>query len=172
MPAKQGNTRNKVNWLCIYAMLTAVCLIIGYVESLVNLGLIAPGIKIGLSNSVACVLVFRGDIKGAFAVNITRILLSALLFGSPVSLAFALAGGIISLIVMALLGKCRKFSVIGVSALGGVVHNIAQCTVGACVIGIGIFYYLPVLIISGAVCGVFVGVLSKLILKRMNPKNV
>ncbi len=172
MPAEQGNTRNKIKRLCIFAMLTAVCLIIGYVESLINLGLIAPGIKIGLSNSVACVLVFRGDIKGAFAVNITRILLSALLFGSPVSLAFALAGGILSLVVMALLSKCPKFSAVGVSALGGAVHNIAQCTVGACIIGVGVFYYLPVLIISGAVCGVFVGVLSKLILKRMETQNV
>lgn len=171
MSAEQGNSRNKIKRLCIYALLTAVCLIIGYIESLVNLGFIAPGIKIGLANSVACLLIFSRDIKGALLVNIARILLSALLFGSPLSLVFALSGGIISLAAMIILSKCRQFSVIGVSAFGGVLHNMAQCVVGACVIGVGIFYYLPVLMISGVLSGALVGVLSGLILNRMKSEN-
>ena len=155
-------------------MLTAVCIIIGYIESLVELSFIAPGIKIGLSNSIACVLVFYGDTKGAFAVNISRILLTALLFGSPVSLCFAMAGGVASLIAMALLKKCRFFSVTGVSALGGVLHNTAQCAVGIAFVGKGVIFYLPVLLLFGVACGTAVGILSKLILARIekSEKNV
>ena len=155
-------------------MLTAVCLIIGYVESLMELSFIAPGVKIGLSNSIACVLVFYGDIRGAVAVNISRILLSALLFGSPVSLCFALAGGMASLVIMSLLKNCRFLSIAGVSALGGALHNIAQCAVGVVFVGKGAVYYLPVLLVSGVACGAVVGVLSKLILHRIekSEKNV
>lgn len=167
MPAKHGNTRNTVKKLCIYSLLCAVCMIIGYVESLLDLSFIAPGIKLGLSNSIACVLVFSGDIKGAFAVNISRILLSALLFGSPVSLCFSLAGGLVSLIVMVLLKKCPAFSVIGISALGGAIHNAAQCAVGFIFVGIGVIYYLPVLLVAGILCGGAVGFLSKLVLSRL-----
>lgn len=167
MPAEQGNPRNKVKRLAVWSLLTAVCLIIGYVESLINLSFIAPGIKLGLANSVACVLVFSGDIKGAVAVNLSRILLSALLFGSPVSLAFSIAGGFVSLAVMVLLRKVRFFSVIGISVLGGVFHNTVQCAVGVLFIGKGVAFYLPVLLLSGFLCGAAVGFLSALILKRI-----
>ena len=166
MPAKQGDNRDKVKALCVLSLLAAVCMIVGYLESLIDLSFIVPGIKIGLANSVACLLIFSSDIKGAYAVNITRILLTALLFGSAVSLAFSLAGGIISLTVMVLLKRCKWFSVIGVSAAGGAVHNAAQCAVGVILTGRGVIYYLPLLIAVGVVCGALIGFLSMLLLKR------
>ena len=67
MSAKQGNSRNKLNikQITIYALLVAVCLMVGYLESLLSITLFAavPGIKLGLSNAVALTLVCRGDIK-------------------------------------------------------------------------------------------------------------
>lgn len=167
MSSKQSNSRNTIKKLCLYSMLVAVCMVIGYIESLFELTFIAPGVKIGLSNAVACVLVLRKDIKGAFAVNISRILLSAVLFGSPVSLAFALCGGIVSLSLMSLLSKSRYLSVIGISAIGGTVHNAVQCLIGMFFVGTGAFYYLPLLLISGVLCGMAVGILSSLVLKRI-----
>ena len=173
MSAKQGDFGNRIKKLCVYALLCAVCIIIGYIESLFQLSFIAPGVKIGLSNAVACVLVFRGDVKGAFAVNVSRIVLSSLLFGTPVSFAFALSGGIISLSVMTIIRKWRALSVIGVSALGGVVHNTVQCVVGIIFVGTGVFYYLPILIVFGILSGIAVGFLSSLIIKRIKgEKNV
>lgn len=167
MSTKQGNSRNTIKKLCLYAMLVAACMVIGYIESLFELSFIAPGVKIGLSNAVACVLVFRRDIKGALAVNISRILLSAVLFGSPVSLAFAFCGGVVSTAFMSLLSKSRYLSVIGVSAIGGTVHNAVQCIVGVFFVGTGVFYYLPLLLITGVLCGTAVGILSSLVLKRI-----
>lgn len=166
MSAKQSNTGNKIKRLCIYSLLCAVCMIIGYIESLFDLSFIAPGVKLGLSNSIACALIFTGDIKGAVFVNISRILLSSLLFGSPVSLVFALCGGILSLLVMVLLSKTHIFSVIGTSILGGTAHNLAQCAVGLYFVGFGVVYYLPILLISGMVCGAACGILSDLVIKR------
>ena len=173
MSAKQGYSGNKVRRLCTYALLCAVCMIIGYIESLFELSFIAPGVKLGLANAVSCVLIFTGDIKGAFYVNLSRILLSAFLFSSPVSLAFALSGGVVSLIIMALLSINKSFSVIGISIAGGAAHNTAQCIAGLFFVGKGVLYYLPVLLITGALSGAFIGFLSLLILKRIKgEKNV
>ena len=82
MPAEQGNSRNRIKAarLTRYALFCAICLIVGYIESLLPLSFIAPGVKIGFSNAVALSLLLSGDTKGAFAVNVARILLSALLF--------------------------------------------------------------------------------------------
>ena len=167
MSAKQSNTGDTVKRLCIYSVLVAACMVVGYIESLFELSFIAPGIKIGLSNSVACVLLFSGDIKGAFAVNVSRIVLSALLFGSPVSFCFSLAGGIVSMVIMAFVKKSRHLSVLGVSAIGGAVHNTVQCAVGSVFVGKGVVFYLPMLLFAGVVCGLAVGVISSLVLKRV-----
>ena len=97
MSSKQSDGRNKINIkrLTLYAMLVAVCLIVGYLESILSISLtaIAPGIKIGLSNAVVLTLICTGDIKGAWAINVARISLSALLFGSPISFFLSLSGG-------------------------------------------------------------------------------
>lgn len=171
MSAKQGNSRNRIDIkrVALYALLVSVCLIIGYIENLLSITLIAvaPGIKIGLSNAVALVLACRGDVKGAWLVNIARICLSALLFGSPISFAFSLFGGVASLVVISVLSKTRSVSEIGISIAGGAIHNIFQCVAAILFVGVGVFYYLPVLLLCGAVCGAFCGVLARAILKKI-----
>ncbi len=166
MPAKQGDNRSGIKRLCVYALLCAVCIIFGYVESLVPTALIAPGIKLGLSNSVALLLLTAKDIKGAFFVNITRILLSALLFGSPFSLLFSVSAGVISLLVCSCLSKSDNISTVGLSISGGVVHNITQTAVAVFVVGKGALFYLPVLIAGGMVSGVVIGILAGMIFKK------
>ena len=174
MPAEHGYNRNKVKKLCLYAIFCAVCMVLSYVESLLDLSFIAPGVKIGLSNTIACVLIIYGDLKGAFAVNVSRILLSALIFGSFISLAFALSGGLASMAAMYLATKIKRFSVVGISIIGGVVHNTVQCSVGLIFTGRGVVYYLPVLLVLGIVSGAAVGIISNLVLTRIKreEKNV
>ena len=62
----------------LYGVLSAVCLVFSYIEILLPLTFIAPGVKIGLANGVALLLILKKDIKGALLVNIIRILLSNL----------------------------------------------------------------------------------------------
>ena len=168
MPSKQGNSRNKIDVrkLTLYAVLCAVCMVLSYLETLLDLSFIAPGIKIGLANVAACTLIIKGDTKGAFCVNIARILLSSLIFGSIVSLAFALCGGVTSMAAMFLCGRTKRFSPVGISILGGVVHNAVQCAVGTLFVGPGVVFYLPVLLVCGIASGAAVGTVSTLLLKR------
>ena len=170
MPTKQSNSRNKIKVknITLYSLLVALCLIIGYIESLLSINLIAivPGVKLGLSNAVALTLICSGHIKGAWAVNIMRIFLSALLFGSPISLLLSLSGGIASTFVACLLSKARSVSAIGISIASAVVHNVFQAIAAIIIVGVGVVYYLPLLLLLGGFCGAFCGVLAKLILKK------
>lgn len=176
MPAKQSNGRNKLNLrrITFYALAVAVCLIVGYLESLLSVTLITvvPGVKIGLSNAVALSFVCSGDIKGAWAVNITRICLSALLFGSLVSFLLSLSGGIGSMALACLLSRLKSVSPIGVSIAGGAAHNIFQLLASAVLVGRGVIFYLPVLIAFGAVCGAVCGVLTNLIVKKIKTNGI
>ena len=65
----------------VYGLLTATAMLFGYVEMLLPMDFIAPGIKVGVANTVCLFLVLKGKRLGAFLVNCVRILLTALLFG-------------------------------------------------------------------------------------------
>jgi len=172
MPTQQGNSRDRVKSLCVYSLLTALCIIFGFVESLVPTSIIAPGVKLGLANSVALILIATNDFKGAFCVNIVRILVSTLLFGSPISLMFSLCGGILSLLLSFLSCKTGKFSVIGVSIVGAVAHSIGQIAVAVFVVGIGSLYYLPLLLVTSTISGGCVGIICKIILKKIKTNGI
>ncbi len=171
MFAKQGDSKYRIKELCIYGILSALCLIFGFVESMIPFSAIAPGVKLGLANSLVLVLIFADDIKGAFFVNIVRILLSSLLFGSALSLLFSFCGGIISLTVSWLFKKTDKFSFVGIGIIGGVVHNTVQLIVAYFVCDIKVFWYLPILIASGGVSGGIIGIISQIIFKRIKYKG-
>ena len=157
--------------VCVYGISAAVCLVLSYIESLFSLSFIAPGVKLGLSNAVALLFVSKGDIKGAFCVNTVRILISNLLFSSPFSLLFSLSAGLGSVAVTAAVSRCKKISIIGLGIAGGTVHNIIQAAVAALVMGSGVLYYLPVLILCGAASGLAVGIISSAIFKKMKTNN-
>ncbi|MBP3706539.1 MAG: Gx transporter family protein [Clostridia bacterium] len=169
MSAKQGDNRNKITpkRLSLWGMLCCLCLIFSFLEAQIPLDFIAPGIKLGLSNSVALILVMTGDIKGAFAVNIARIFLSALLFSSPFSLVFSLSGGMCSLVVSAVCSRSRHLSGVGISMLSAFAHNIAQTAAAFLVLGISVLYYLPLLLLSAAISGGVIGIICNIIFEKM-----
>lgn len=167
MSSKQSYSGNRIKTLAVYSLLCAFCIVCGYIEFLIPTAAIAPGVKLGISNSVALVLLIKGDIKGAFAVNITRILLSALLFGSPFSLLFSFCAGVISTVVCAVLIKMPKLSPIGVSAAGAVCHNTVQIAIASFIFGKGVWFYLPVLILSGVICGTAIGLLGVVLTEKI-----
>ena len=158
--------------ISLYAMFTACALIFSYIEALFSLNFIAPGVKLGLANCVAMLLLLKGHTKGAFLVNVARILISCLLFSVPTTLIFSLSAGICSLVLIWALSKTKIFSPVGLCAAGGAVHNIVQILVAIFFTGtIGVVYLLPILLICGTLCGVltgFISVFADKYLKRFN----
>ena len=62
--------------------------------------------------------------------------------------------------------KSGAFSLAAVSGLGGVFHNMAQLLCAYFIIGKGVLFYIPVLVVSGAACGILTGVAAHMIVKR------
>ena len=150
------------------AMMTAIALIFSYVEVMLPFNFGFPGIKLGLSNLVIVIALYRLGAGYAFFVNIVRIMLSGLLFGGLSAMLYSLAGGMLSLVVMLILKKTDKFSPAGISMAGGVFHNVGQLTVAALITNTGkIFLYMPVLLISGLITGVLIGIAAIFVLKKL-----
>lgn len=154
------------------ALLTALALIFSYIEAILPFNIGIPGVKLGIANLVIILALYILDVKCAFLINIIRIFLAGFLFSGVFGILYSLAGGILSLLLMALLKKTNKFSVIGISIAGGVMHNLGQLFTAALIISnIKVFVYFPVLLFSGIVCGVIIGVVAWLVLRKL-PRNI
>ena len=156
-----GSRNSKARRVALYGMLTALAFILSYVESLVPVTVGIPGVKLGLANLVVVIALYTLDLKGAFVISVVRIVLSGLTFGGLLSMLYSLAGGLLSFAVMAILSRKKVFGTVGVSVCGGVAHNIGQLLVAMAVLETeSVWYYFPVLLISGSVAGVLIGLLG------------
>lgn len=159
--------RDKIKSIALFGMMVALAFTFSYLESLIPFDFAIPGVKLGLANLVVVVALYTMKPSEALCIVIIRIFLAGLTFGNAYSLAYSLCGGLLSYAVM-LLFKKTKLSIIGVSMLGGIFHNIGQIIVAAIVLGTArIAYYLPVLLVSGVATGLAIGVVSKLITDRV-----
>lgn len=158
--------RSKTKLLSVLSMAVAAAMILSYVESFVHLGI--PGVKPGLPNIFIIFILYRIGTPQAAAVSLVRCILTALFFGSVMSLWYSLAGAALSLVLMSLLKLKNVFSPMGVSVVGAVSHNAAQIAVAVLVTGVGqIVSYLPILCISGIAAGVFTGIAAGAMIKRI-----
>lgn len=158
--------------VAITGVMTALGIVLGWLESLVPLTFGIPGVKLGIANLVTLLILYRLSWKEAIVVSILRIALSCILFGNPVTGIYSLAGAMLSLLVMLLLKKWNWFSIAGVSAAGGVAHNIGQLLAAWVLLGTtAILYYLPVLLAAGVISGVLIG-LSGAWLHRHLPMEI
>ena len=81
-------------------------------------------------------------------------------------LFFSLAGGLVSILIMYC--ALKRLSVIKASVLGGISHNLMQLACAALLTATPqVSYYLPVLVLTGTMCGFFVGVLCALVFRRI-----
>ena len=158
----------KTKKIALLGLTVSLAMIMSYIEVLFPLSFAVPGIKMGLANIVIVFVLYRMSLKDACIVSLIRVFLVALLFGNTMSLAYSLAGAVLSLALMALLKKTEKFSVVGVSISGGVMHNVGQILMAVLLLGTKqIAYYLPVLVITGTVTGVLIGVVAALVINRV-----
>jgi heptaprenyl diphosphate synthase len=157
----------KTRKITVLAMAIALAMILSYVESLIPSPGI-PGVKMGLANIVVVFCLYRLGWKEAAGVSLLRVFLVSLLFGHAASLMYSAAGAVLSLLGMIGLKATDRLSCVAVSVIGGVLHNVGQILIAWALMGPNVVYYLPVLIVSGTVTGVLIGVLAGLIVKRID----
>jgi len=151
-----------------YALLTALAMVLSWLESMVPLSAAAPGIKLGLTNLVVVFALYRMSLRDAAAISLVRVLLVSLTFGNAYSFAYSLAGAALSLALMAGLKRTGRFTIVGVSIAGGVGHNLGQIAVAVAVLGTArLAWYLPPLLISGTLAGAAVGAAGGLLTARV-----
>ncbi len=161
--------RNRKNKAAVFGVFTALALIFSYVELLIPVNFGIPGAKLGLANLVIVIVLYKTDWKEALLLSVVRIILAGFLFGNLFGILYSLAGGILSLAVMALLKRTGAFSVIGVSMAGGVSHNVGQLVMAMLVVETyAVGYYLPVLLIAGLITGTVIGIAGREMLKRLD----
>ena len=153
------------------AMFLTLALVVSYIEVLIPIPVGIPGIKLGLANGVIMVLLFFTTWIRTLEISVIRVVLAGFLFGNPMTIAYSLAGGILSLIVMGILKKIKGFSSVGISVGGGVAHNIGQLSIAVILMeNTKIYYYAPVLLLTGTIAGVMIGVLSGVLVKKIPPQ--
>lgn len=154
--------------LAMMGLFTALAMIFGYVEAILPIAIGIPGVKLGLANLVVVFALYRLKAPEALLINIVRIVLVSFMFGNLSMMIYSLAGGILSFGVMTLLKSSGKFSIYGVSVAGGVFHNVGQLAVAMIALEtMSMVYYGPILLISGLVTGLLIGITAKEVLKRI-----
>lgn len=154
--------------VAFFGVFVALALIFSYVESLIPIHIGIPGVKLGLANLIIVIALYKMSLREAYLLSVTRVVLSGFIFGNLFSILYSLAGGLLSISVMALLKKHGDFSVIGVSIAGGVSHNIGQLAVAMIVVEtFSVAYYIPVLLIAGLITGLLIGITADEMLRRL-----
>lgn len=148
-------------------LLTALAMILSFVESQIPALVAVPGIKVGLPNIAIVFILYKIGAKQAVAVSFVRVFLVSLLFGNLQMMTFSMAGALLSMLGMILLKKTNWFSVITVSIVGGILHNVGQIAAACIWTGTAeVVLYLPVLLISGLLTGGLIGLAAGILVKR------
>lgn len=154
-----------LNKTAYMGLLTALALILSYVENLISFQPGIPGIKIGLANLAVLICLYLFGWREAMILTIAKTVVSGLLFGNLFMITYSLAGALVSALTMILLKKSGLFHVPAVSAAGGVMHNMGQLLVALFVVETySVVYYMPVLILSGLAAGIVIGMAAALVL--------
>lgn len=156
------------------AVLICVAMMLSYLEALLPYVPI-PGFKPGLANIATAVALFCLGLPSAVTVSVFRILLSSLLFGSPVSLLFSLAGGLLSLGVLAIYKILLKnfVGLVGLGVLSSAFHCIGQSIAAAILYGASLlFTYLPWILLLSIPTGILTGAITYAILTRIKKLRI
>lgn len=158
----------KAKKVATYGLLIALAFILSYIESLFPIPLPIPGLKLGLANLVVITALYTMGAREAFVLSLVRIVLVGFTFGNPSTMLFGLAGGLLSWVMMVVFKKTKLFSLVGVSVIGGISHNIGQIIIAIFVVeNVDLIYYLPYLLIFGIVTGAVIGILGAVLVKRL-----
>ena len=151
-----------------YGVLVALAFIFSYIEAIFPLPMPIPGMKLGLANIVIVVALYTMGYKEGFVISLVRIVLVGFTFGNMNMMLYSLGGGILSFAMMALMKRLDLLSIVGVSVIGAVFHNIGQILVAMCILeSTVLLYYLPFLLVSALVAGVLIGILGAMMSKRL-----
>ena len=160
----------RIQKLVRFAVLLAISVIVHFIESLIPIPFMCPGVKLGLANAVGLlVLAFWGR-KDFAAFGFLRVLLVGVLRTGLFSTAFflSLSGTTLSMIATILVFSFTKASVRGISIVGSLFHGLGQILAVCVIYSNGyMISYLPVLLVANLITGYLLSLIIKAILERL-----
>ncbi|MBS4770292.1 Gx transporter family protein [Carnobacteriaceae bacterium zg-C25] len=158
------------------AMLSAQAVVISLIErGIPSPFAFAPGAKLGLGNLITLIALFTLSKKDTIKVLILRLSITTFFAGTLSTLMYSLAGVLLSFIGMLAVKQLgpKRVSLIGISTIGGILHNLGQLLVFAVFAKTWtILNYLPILAMTGILAGFAVGFMGNFILERLDILNV
>ncbi|MDD2417733.1 MAG: Gx transporter family protein [Oscillospiraceae bacterium] len=156
----------KIKRLVLTGMLFATAIVLSVVEDLIQLPLVAPGVKLGLANIVVMYTLFFLGGRTALLVSVLKSYFVFITRGLVASI-LSLCGGLLSIVIMLLLLKIFKdrVSYLVLSISGSICHNLGQLIVVSLIYsGLIWIVHLPILLISGVLAGTATATLLKVFL--------
>ena len=167
MNRKSKLTTQKITRL---ALLAAAAVVLGYIEGIITaFAPLPPGIKLGLSNTVLLYGIYTLGAGYSVILMILKVVLTGFMSGNLASaFLYSMGGALLSLVMMLLVkGVSRdKVTIVGVSVVGAVFHNVGQLLVASLILQTGgLMFYTFVLMFSAVVTGVLTGIAGKQIVR-------
>lgn len=165
--------------IVIMGVLVALALVCGYVDNVIPFFSMVPGVKLGLANIVILVTLYVMGIKEAILVNLTRVTLAGVLFGTIQSFFFSFSGALLSLMAMIIMMKIEnslsgsfQIKLAIISLIGAIFHIVGQLLVACFFIApqVLLYYGLYMLIFAG-LCGVLISVPGTFIINLINKNS-
>ena len=150
------------------ALLTAIALTIFMVEAQIPALVPVPGVKLGLANIVTVFAVYTMGSKEGALILAARIFLGAVFAGNFSTIFYSAAGGACAILVTIGLKRILTQGQLWVAgALGAVAHAVGQMAMAIAITATpGLIVYLPVLIVTSIITGLFTGFCAQLLVKR------
>ena len=158
---------NTTQTMVLTALIFATAIVLSIVEGMLPPIVVAvPGVKFGLSNIAVMYALFVVGKEQAYTIAILKGVFAFATRGAIAGL-LSLTGGILSITIMLILiiAFKDKISYLVISIFGAVFHNIGQFIVIALLyVGMNMWAYLPILLVSGVVAGIITSTLLRFIL--------
>ena len=154
---------SKTKRLIYLALLISMAIALQVFESMIAIPM-PYGAKLGLANIIALVTMEIFGVKELVIVNSMRVLLGSLVRGTFLASTFWISAGgvLLSSIAIVLTKKFTKQSMVGVSIISAVFHNIGQILVITFLYNnASLAAILPILLITAVPTGILVGISAK-----------
>lgn len=155
--------------LAFLALLTAIALTIFMIEAQLPPLVPIQGVKLGLANIVTVYAVFVLGPRDALMITFVRVFLGSVFSGQMMTFLYSISGGLLAWAAMSLLRHVLTRKQLWLaSPAAGVCHNIGQLLAAAAVMKTwAVFAWLPVLLLSGVITGVFTGLCAQFLTSRL-----
>lgn len=151
------------------AMFLALGVLLNYAEAvLLPTAFLAPGVKLGLANTVGLIVLYYFGPKDFIFLGFLRVLMTSLFTGFGFNFLIGISGWLVATIAVLMTVRWIALSIFGLSLVGAIAHGFGQ------IMMVTILYqtpymmnYLPILMATGSVAGLLIAWISKQIILRV-----